>query len=195
MKELTYNVTCNTPIDVKEPQLNMKIKIKRGDMDWRIEDARSYMKKLIILVNKARVPMLFYAADYSKYPKTNFWHVIYKLKHDEKCPYVSLRIISQRADFSKQSLTIQVLDFIHGGRLHERSILLAKIRIIAEAQITIPAKSKNQQLFNEMPLDMSRLLIKRRSKESNMDFIISYHQLGDPEDPTLPVNQEIYSLV
>lgn len=94
MKELTYNVTCNTPIDVKEPQLNMKIKIKRGDMDWRIEDARSYMKKLIILVNKARVPMLFYAADYSKYPKTNFWHVIYKLKHDEKCPYVSLRIIS-----------------------------------------------------------------------------------------------------
>ena len=50
--------------------------------------------------------MLFYAVDFGKYPKTNFWHMIYKLKEDEKCPYVTLRIISKRSEFSKQALTI-----------------------------------------------------------------------------------------
>ena len=79
----------------------MKIKIKRSDHDDSIEDARPYIKKFMILVNKQKVPMLFLAVDFNKYPKTNFWHVIYKLKQDEKCPFVTLRIISKKAEFAK----------------------------------------------------------------------------------------------
>ncbi len=50
--------------------------------------------------------MLYQALDINKYPKTNCWHVLYKLKQDEKCPYVSLRIIANKSDFSKRAMTI-----------------------------------------------------------------------------------------
>lgn len=80
MKELTYNITCSPMVDLREPHTNMKIKIKRSDNDSMIEDARQYMKKLIILVNRNKQPMLYYANDLNKYPKSNFWHVLYKLK-------------------------------------------------------------------------------------------------------------------
>jgi hypothetical protein len=41
------------------------------------------------------------AVDMKKKPKSGFWHVLYKLNKDEKCPYVTLRIMSQSADFSR----------------------------------------------------------------------------------------------
>jgi len=41
------------------------------------------------------------AVDMNKYPKSGFWHVLYKLNKDEKCPYVTLRIMSQSADFTR----------------------------------------------------------------------------------------------
>ena len=59
------------------------------------------MKRFIILANKQRVPMLFCAVDMGKYPKTNFWHVLYQLKADEKCPFVTLRITAKKTDFTK----------------------------------------------------------------------------------------------
>ena len=102
MKELTFNVTCNTAYEMRDYHHNMKIKIKRNDNDTSIQDARQYMKKLIILVNRAQVPMLFCAVDYNKLPKTGCWHVIYKLNKDEKCPFVTLRLYSKKADFAKQ---------------------------------------------------------------------------------------------
>jgi hypothetical protein len=80
MKELTFNITCTPMVELREPHENMKIKIKRSDHDTAIEDARQYMKKLIILVNRVKQPMLYYANDLNKFPKSNFWHVIYKLK-------------------------------------------------------------------------------------------------------------------
>jgi hypothetical protein len=94
MKELTFNIECSPSIHLKND--DMKIKIKKSDHDKKIEDARQYIKKLIILVNKNHLPMIFFAVDFGKFPKTNFWHLIYKLKHDEKCPYVTLRIISKK---------------------------------------------------------------------------------------------------
>lgn len=124
MKELTYNITCSPMVDLREPHTNMKIKIKRGDNDSMIEDARQYMKKLIILVNRSKQPMLYYANDLNKYPKSNFWHVLYKLKQDERCPFVTLRIISKKGEFGKQNMIIQVLDFLPGGAAHERLVNL-----------------------------------------------------------------------
>ena len=106
MKENTFNVSCNPMIDVKDPHNNMKIKIKRQDNDKSMDDGRIYLRKLIILVNKDRVPMMYYAVDFSKFPKANVWHVVYKIKQDDKCPYVNLRIISKKADFGKQAITV-----------------------------------------------------------------------------------------
>ncbi len=45
--------------------------------------------------------MVYYANDLNKFPKSNFWHVIYKLKQDERCPFVALRIVSKKAEFAK----------------------------------------------------------------------------------------------
>lgn len=92
--------------------------------------------------------MLFYAVDIAKYPKTNFWHVIYKLKKDEKCPYVTLRIVAKRADFTHQHLTIQILEFINGGKAHDRNIVLSKIKVIAEGVVMIPTRAKSSLMFN-----------------------------------------------
>lgn len=97
-------MTCSASVDFRES--NMRIKIKRADQDNAVEDARPYIKKIIILVNKQRLPMLFYAIDINKFPKSNFWHVIYKLKRDEYCPYVTLRIFGKRAEFAKSAFTI-----------------------------------------------------------------------------------------
>ena len=80
MKELTYNVSCTPCNEYRELHSNMKIKLKRADHDLDVEDCRPYIKRLIFLVNKKRSPMMFCAVDYNKFPKNNFWHVIYKLK-------------------------------------------------------------------------------------------------------------------
>lgn len=99
MKELTYNVTCSLRDGAVAAHLDMKVKIKRLDSDTTMEQARLYLKKLIILVNKAKAPMLFYAVDWGKFPTTDFWHVIYKLKQDDRCPYITLRMASKREGF------------------------------------------------------------------------------------------------
>ena len=124
----------------------MKIKIKRSDTDSKVEDFRPYVKRLIILVNKLRLPMLFYALDYNKMPKANFWHVIYKLNSDTLCPFVALRIMSRKAEFGKSSFLIQVLDFVHGGAAHERLIHLSKIKVLSETEIIVPATAKSRLL-------------------------------------------------
>lgn len=92
--------------------------------------------------------MLYYANDLNKYPKANFWHVLYKLKLDESCPFVTIRIISKKGEFGKQQVLIQVLDFLPGGAAHDRIVSLAKIKVISESQVTVPAKAKTQMMFN-----------------------------------------------
>ena len=79
MKPITFNVTCNAMFALKDPHTNLKIKIKRLDTDKTIEDGRSYIRKLLILANKERVPMIYHAVDLGKYPKTHMWHVLYKM--------------------------------------------------------------------------------------------------------------------
>jgi hypothetical protein len=148
MKELTFNITCCPMVDLRDPHTNMKIKIKRSDNDTSIEDARQYLKRLIILVNRSKVPMLYYANDYHKFPKTNFWHVLYKLKQDERCPFVTLRIISKKGEFAKQQVLIQVLDFLPGGAAHERIITLQKIKVVTECTVIVPARAKTHMMFN-----------------------------------------------
>jgi hypothetical protein len=70
--------------------------------------------------------------------------------------------------------------------------MLSKLRTLGEATILIPLKAKSQELFNEMPLDLSRLLIKRRSKDSP-DFIIHYHLIENMEDVASKQIMELYS--
>jgi hypothetical protein len=102
MKKLTFDVQCNCTSDLQgKSSENMFIKIKRNDNDLDLNAARSSLKKLIVLCNKNHYPTLFMAVDMNKYPKSDFWHVLYKLNKDEKCPYVTLRIMSQSADFTR----------------------------------------------------------------------------------------------
>lgn len=108
----------------------MFIKIKRNDNDFDLIAARSSIKKLIVLCNKNHYPTLFMAVDMNKYPKSDFWHVLYKLNKDDKCPYITLRIMSQSADFTRQKVRILILDTVFAGAPHERLLALSRVKIL-----------------------------------------------------------------
>jgi hypothetical protein len=72
------------------------------------------------------------AVDMNKYPRSDFWHVLYKLNRDEKCPYVTLRIMSQSADFSRQKVRIMILETVLQGAPHERILALSTVKALAE---------------------------------------------------------------
>ena len=101
MKKLTFDVQCSCTVDLQGSSENMFIKIKRYDNDQNMTAVRPSLKKLIVMCNRSHYPTLFMAVDMNKYPKSDFWHVLYKLNKDEKCPYVTLRIMSQSADFTR----------------------------------------------------------------------------------------------
>ena len=106
MKQISYNVTCNPMMDIKAGQEQLKIKLRRQDNDRTMFDCRVYLRRLVILANKEKVPTTYYAVDLSKYPKTHVWHMLYAVKGDKKCPYVNLRIIASKSEIFKQSVTI-----------------------------------------------------------------------------------------
>jgi hypothetical protein len=78
------------------------------------------------LTNKQNFPTLFIVVDFNKFPKGEVWHCIYKLHHDKDCPFVALRIILMKSDFSKQYFKIQILEPVFAGPVHERFVALSK---------------------------------------------------------------------
>ena len=106
MKPITFNITCTPNVNLKAGPQQLKIKIRRQDNDKTMFDCRVYLRRLIILANKEKVPTTYYAVDLSKYPKTHAWHILYALKGDKKCPYVNLRIIANKAELFKQAITV-----------------------------------------------------------------------------------------
>jgi hypothetical protein len=98
MKPITFNISCTPTINLKGGPQQLKIKIRRQDTDKTMFDCRVYLRRLIILANKEKVPTIYFAVDLSKYPKTHTWHILYALKGDKKCPFVNLRIIANKAE-------------------------------------------------------------------------------------------------
>ena len=68
--------------------------IKKGDYDKKLQDARKYIKKIVILANNFTLPMLYVAMDYNRIMSNNVWYVIYRIRKDPHCKYVTLRILS-----------------------------------------------------------------------------------------------------
>lgn len=89
--------------NMKDPHTNLKIKIKRLDTDKTIEDGRAYIRRLLILANKEGVPMIYHAVDLGKYPKTQMWHVLYKMKEDG---LINIRIMAGKQTFQKLPITV-----------------------------------------------------------------------------------------
>ncbi len=153
----------------------MLIKIKRSDNDLEIGQIRPYINKLIVLCNKQHLPTLFMAVDIHKYPKSDFWHFLYKLNKDDECPYVTLRIMSQPADFSRQKVRILILDTVFAAAPHERLLALSRVKVISELTILVQKQTKQAKIENNLPFDLSLLLIKRKTNNSFDEFIIYYH--------------------
>lgn len=72
--------------------------IKKADSDKRIQDGRQYFNKIVILANNLTQPMLYVAKDYNRLVSNNVWYMIYHIKKDPLCKYVTLRIMSDKAD-------------------------------------------------------------------------------------------------
>jgi hypothetical protein len=43
--------------------------------------------------------MIYHAVDMAKLPKTNMWHILYKMNHDQACPYLNIRVIAGKQTF------------------------------------------------------------------------------------------------
>ena len=69
--------------------------------------------------------------------------------------------------------------------------MLQRIRVLGESTFRVPSKAKSQQLFNQLPIDLARLLIKRKGKDST-DFIIHYHNLEEMNDVSSPQIVNLY---
>ena len=72
--------------------------IKKGDNDKKLQDARQYIKKIVILANNFTLPMLYVAMDFNRIMSNNVWYIIYRVRKDPLCKYVTLRILSEMAD-------------------------------------------------------------------------------------------------
>ena len=142
-KKVVYNVECTPTLDLTIHKDNLKISIQRNNNEIDADKVRHFLKKLIFLTNKHHTPTLFMAVDMFKFPSTDVWHCLYKLSKDKDCPYVALRIIRQRTDFSTETFKIQILEALYSGSIHERLIALSKIKVLQEIEITCQRKSRH----------------------------------------------------
>ncbi len=72
--------------------------IRKGDNDTKLQDSRKYIKKIVILANNLTHPMLYVAMDYNRIIFNNVWYIIYRVRKDPHCKYVTLRIMKEEAD-------------------------------------------------------------------------------------------------
>jgi hypothetical protein len=172
-KKVVFNVECSPTLDLTIHKDNLKISIQRNNNEVDVDKVRHFLKKLIFLTDKHHVPTIFLAVDMSNFHSTDVWHCLYKLNKDKDCPYVALRIIKQKSDFSTETFRLQILESLYSGSTHERLIALYKINVLQEIDITCSRKSRH--LSNgQLPIDLQSLLIKRRSRDSFKDFVIHY---------------------
>jgi hypothetical protein len=114
------------------------------------------------------------------------------LVDEDHCKYVSIRILAQKADFAHQTIKVQVLDLVIGGPPHERLVSLTKIDILEEKSIMIPIKQRLKSVqFNSIPLDLSKLLIKRYDDNT---YTIHYPTAEVEIDPAGKEVKKIYNL-
>ena len=75
---------------------------------------------------------------------------------------------------------MQILEPVYSGTIHERLIALSKIQVIQEFEVVVP---RNRGRDGNLPIDMSRLLIKRKGRDSVREFVMHYYsqQEEDPE--------------
>jgi hypothetical protein len=138
MWDMTYNIQCIPSIEFKPfPGENLYIMIKRNLHDLKISDVRQYLRKLILLSNKQHMPMLYYDKDLSK-QQLNVTYMVYQMKKDSYCKYVTIKITAQRPDYNSQEVKVQILDFVSSALPHERSISVSKLDILGELNIRLP---------------------------------------------------------
>jgi hypothetical protein len=164
---------------------NLKIAIQRINGENDKDKVRHYLKKLIILTDKRHLPTLFMAVDLSYLYS---WHCLYKLNHDKDCPFVSLRILGQQRHdgfHPTQTLRVQILEPVYSGTIHERLIALSKIQVIQEFEVVVP---RNRGRDGQLPIDMTRLLIKRKGRDSVREFVMHYYSHQEEDS----VKSQIY---
>ncbi len=163
MTEITYNIQCSSTVDWQKHvnQENLQLMIKRTDNDKKIQDGKQYFNKIVILANNLTQPMLYVANDYNRVVSSKVWYMIYRIKRDTQCKYVSLRIMSEKADEENDAVLVQVLEFAMAKQPHERMINLAKLEVLSEQIIIVPLHQILRNRQNQIPLDMSCLHINR----------------------------------
>ena len=72
--------------------------VKKADNDKKIQDGRQYFNKIVILANNQTQPMLYIANDYNRVVSNNIWYMIYHIKKDPQCKYVTLRVMIEKAN-------------------------------------------------------------------------------------------------
>jgi hypothetical protein len=80
--------------------------IKRTDNDKKIQDGKQYFNKIVILANNLTQPMLYVANDYNRVVSSKVWYMIYRIKRDTQCKYVTLRIMSEKADEENDAVLV-----------------------------------------------------------------------------------------
>lgn len=90
------------------------------------------VKNLVILADKKSQPLLFYATDFFKFPLEKVFHVLYKIKQDPECPFINIRILTERTDFGNCIIRIQVLNFVFACLPYERLISLSQLKVLSE---------------------------------------------------------------
>jgi hypothetical protein len=75
---------------------------------------------------------------------------------------------------------VQILEPVYSGTIHERLIALSKIQVIQEFEVVVP---RNRGRDGLQPIDMARLLIKRKARDSVREFVMHYnsHHKEGPE--------------
>ena len=80
--------------------------IKKGDQDKKLQDCKKYIQKIIILANNFTQPMLYVALDYNRVMAHNIWYIIYRVRKDPDCKYVTLRIMSDKIEDGNQAILV-----------------------------------------------------------------------------------------
>ncbi len=118
--------------------------------------------------------MLFISTDMKKFQSMSVYHILYKNRNDPECPFLNIRISSFRPDFTHNYVKIQVLSFVYSANESQRLIAVSKIQVLAEEDLKIPKSTLNPHSFNQLPLNLAHLIIKRKSLQSMKEFQICY---------------------
>lgn len=108
------------------------------------------------------------------------------MKGDPDCPYINIRIILEKTDFTTLTFRIQILNFVFACAPYERLISLSRLKILYEQTFTI---QNNHQVAlrslepsngsSTLLIELEKLVIRRLDKADNKLFHIHYID-GEP---------------